>query len=332
MAFNKFFLLYFSIVFNIFSDDRVKFIVKIQDVVDDSQNIYNNGKNLKDLFYKEISIEKNKLNQDKYKSEELIELLGINNDQELKKYNISNLNYFVKFFNGRFLYFKGDIIKSKYFSSDAEKVICFRPKAKYNFDIIDRYIMKDNFVLEKCETKITKENYIKRCNRIKEVLNSDNCCFLLNEELYIWLSNKLIEEVYFIFNDYFRIKDSKVFYPLDITIVDINNRKYKQEDYFVTKNLYFFIKDFMSKIAEKPSAKKMKYEDFKYIKDNGKIIFNFEEKLKNNNYSQIDEKLKGIKLNINSKIEVFIKCKYVEDIEDKKDKKLSCYHKKNVKV
>jgi hypothetical protein len=56
MTFNKFFLFYFSLIFNIFSNETVKFIVKVQDVVDD--------KDLNDIFSKEISIEKNKLNKD----------------------------------------------------------------------------------------------------------------------------------------------------------------------------------------------------------------------------------------------------------------------------
>ena len=58
MALNKFFLFYFSLIFNIFSDsgDKVKFIVKVQDVVNNG-----NGKKLKDLFSKDISIEKKKI-------------------------------------------------------------------------------------------------------------------------------------------------------------------------------------------------------------------------------------------------------------------------------
>jgi len=314
MTLNKFFLFYFSIVFNIFSDsdDKVKFIVKVQDVVD--------GKNLKNIFSKEISIEKNKLNKD-IKCEELIELLGIYNDEELKKYNISNLNYFVNFVNGYCLCFKDDIIEKILFSTKADKVIHFRPKARYNFDILDRYIMKDNFVLEKRKNKITKENYIKICKKIKEILNSDNCCFFLNLELSIWLHNILIEEKYSIFNDYFFIKDSKVFYPLNITLIDCINRKYKLKDLFVTKNLYFLIKDFMNSFELKliKSKRKLEYKDIKYIKDKGNTIFDFEEELKNNN-PQIDEKLKQIKLNSDSKIEVFIKHKFTEEEKDKDTK------------
>lgn len=310
MPFNKFFLFYFSLNFNIFSNETVKFIVKVQDVVD--------GKNLKDLFSKEISIEKNKLNKD-FKCEELIELLGINNDEELKKYNISNLNYFVNFAKGHCLCFKGDIIKKILFSTEADKVIHFRPKAKYNFDILDRYIMKDDFILERKGIKKTKEYFIKTYSNVKNILNNDNCCFFLNIELKIWLHNILIEEKYCIFNDYFFIEDSKVFYPLNITLIDCNNRKYELKYYFVTKNLYFLVKDFMNSMELRKSKRNLKYEDFKYIKDKGNTIFDFEQELKNNN-SQIDEKLKGIKLNSDSKIEVFIKHEFTEEEKDKDTK------------
>lgn len=324
MTLNKIFLLYFSIVFNIFSDSdgKVKFIVKVQDVVD--------GKNLNNIFSKEISIEKDKLNKD-IKCEELIELLGIYNDEELKKYNISSLNYFVNFVNGYCLCFKDDIIEKILFSTKADKVIHFRPKARYNFDILDRYIMKDNFVLEKRKNKITKENYIKICKKIKEILNSDNCCFFLNLELSIWLHNILIEEKYSIFNDYFFIKDSKVFYPLNVTLIDCNNRKYELKYYFVTKNLYFLIKDFMNSMELRKSKRKLEYKDIKYIKDKENTIFDFEEELKNNN-SQIDEKLKEIKLNSDSKIQVFIKHEFTEEEKDKDTKEEEKERKEDKKL
>ena len=144
----------------------------------------------------------------------------------------------------------------------------------------------------------------------------------MNGELYIWLKKNLFKERYFISNDYFLIEDSKVFYPLDITLIDCNNRKYELKDYFVTKNLYFLVKDFMNSFELKSikSKRELQYEDFQYIKDKGKIIFNFEDELKNNSYSQIDEKLKEKKLNSDSKIEVVIKHKYTEEKKDKKGK------------
>lgn len=115
MTLNKIFLFYFLIILNIFSDDKIKFTVKIQDVVDDSHDGGNSGKCLKDLFSKEISIEKNKLNKDKYKSEELIELLGVNNDSELKTY-ISNKNFLIEI--GVRIFFKNEEIADKYLKDE----------------------------------------------------------------------------------------------------------------------------------------------------------------------------------------------------------------------
>ena len=164
------------------------------------------------------------------------------------------------------------------------------------------------------------------------MLNSDNCCFLLIEELYIWLNNILFTGKYRLCKDYILTSENDFFNILDINIVDSNNERFKLNIFTVTKNLYFLVKDFMNSLEIIKGQGKFKYEDIKYVKDNGAIIFDFEQEKKNNNYYKIDEKLKNIKLNSDSKIEVFVKDKFIEDVgnyleysqKTKNYKKLKC--------
>jgi len=329
MTFKKIFLFYFSIVFNIFSDYKIKFIVKIQDVVNNG-----NGECLKDIFSKEISIGKDKLNKDKYKSEELIDLLGVNDDSELKT-QISNKNFLIEI-AGR-IFFKDEEIADEYLKDEKYKSreIKFRDKRKYDFKLYNRCKVKDKITVnnKNGSKDYSKQDFIHICDLIDKRLNNDDCCFLEERDVYFITLNYDILKVKFgnkipydIKNNYIYFYDNNNIYCNNIECVVISNNNEKFNVKIISaKNLYDVVTFSTSKL-EKTDGSRVRYIDIKEVKYNENKSFNFNEKLKKYNVDEINEELKKIDVDIykifTMILNIGFRKKEIEK-EKKEDKKLT---------
>ena len=318
-------------IFNIISNDKINFNVIIQEVNENE----NNQKKWPNKLSLDIKITKDKFTEDKYHTDQIIDLLK-KEDENFRKANIPpDYSYFIK--TDKHIYINGymEINKDDLLNNKKPISIKYRKKRKYQltmkyYDCIDDTIKKD-------DKTYTADDFYKAFEDVKNKISDDKCCYLREIEIGILscfhniFKNKKDVKSFKITDDKVEFINTEYYKMQKVDVIDSN--KYKTEiDIIKYKNMFDFIDNFRFKFTVQKEGGALPIQVIEYIKyDDGKIL-NVLNKL--NDYGNIEDFNKYLKdIKIDYVKEVVLNCPVKNNenkkkIEDKDEiKKKSCYER-----
>ena len=281
-------------------------------------------------YYKEFDIDRSIFNKDQtYSTEEIIKILNNTynfiNDIKSKNINLDDYGYIItsrktfvlKDFLKKINPYKNDYIKIKY-----------RKKNKYNIEVIHNAHFVEKITVK--DKTYYQSDIQKSLDYINKFLNSDDCCYLRNKEIYY-----LFAQIPIFKNDNYTDfcideDNKKIFKHKDylktkeISLIDINNN-IKKCNFFISKTMYDFLLNIKHNIQYVNLYYTIKNTDIEYIKYNDKETIEIKKQYeKYEDEKEFYNYLKTIKINTINEIKFNRKM-----ANDKKTKKNTT--EKNIK-